>query len=150
MANTTKPLTNTEVKQNKPRKKEYNLADGNGLYLRVKPSGTKLWIFNYLRPFTKKRAKLGLGIFPDISLAEARVEAQKFKGLLAKEIDPKEYRIEQAWKEEGLNRSNSLHLEARRWLPLPPTILLTKPTPLTPAHSPALFSTHARPRLGPP
>ena len=42
MANTTKPLTNTEVKQNKPRKKEYSLADGNGLYLRVKPSGTKL------------------------------------------------------------------------------------------------------------
>ena len=56
MANTTKPLTNTEVKQNKPRKKEYNLADGNGLYLRVKPSGTKLWIFNYLRPFTKKKS----------------------------------------------------------------------------------------------
>jgi hypothetical protein len=42
MANTTKPLTNTEVKQNKPRKKEYSLADGNGPYLRVKPSGTKL------------------------------------------------------------------------------------------------------------
>ena len=54
MANTTKPLTNTEVKQAKPREKEHNLADGNGLYLRVKPSGTKLWIFNYSRPFPRK------------------------------------------------------------------------------------------------
>jgi hypothetical protein len=110
MANTTKPLTNTEVKQN-------NLADGNGLYLRVKPSGTKLWIFNYLRPFTKKRANLGLGIFPDISLADARAEAQKFKGLLAKEIDPKEYRIEQAWKDEKAHTNTFEHV-AGKWLKL--------------------------------
>lgn len=43
MVNTTRPLTNTEVKQAKPREKEYNLADGNGLYLRVKPNASKLW-----------------------------------------------------------------------------------------------------------
>jgi hypothetical protein len=54
MANTTKPLTTTEVKQAKPREKEHNLADGNGLYLRVKPSGMKLWIFNYSRPSPRK------------------------------------------------------------------------------------------------
>jgi integrase len=117
MTNTTKPLTNTEVKQAKPKAKEYNLADGHGLYLRVKPSGTKLWIFNYLRPFTKKRANLGLGIFPDISLADARVEAQKFKGLLAKEIDPKEYRIEQAWKDEKAHTNTFEHV-AEKWLKL--------------------------------
>ena len=64
MANTTRPLTNTEVKQSKPREKEYNLADGNGLYLRVKPNASKLWLFNYSRAFTKKRANLGLGAFP--------------------------------------------------------------------------------------
>jgi hypothetical protein len=86
MANTTRPLTITEVKQAKPREKEYNLADGNGLYLRVKPNAAKLRLFNYSRPFTQKRANLGLGGFPDIPLADARVEAQKFKGLLAKDI----------------------------------------------------------------
>jgi hypothetical protein len=53
MPNSTKPLTNTEVKQAKPRPKEYNLADGGGLYLRVKPNGTKLWLFNYFKPSTQ-------------------------------------------------------------------------------------------------
>ena len=95
MANTTRPLTNTEVKQASARASEYNLADGNGLYLRVKPSGTKLWLFNYTRPFTKRRANLSLGKYPDLSLADARGEAQKLRGVLAKDVDPKEYRIEQ-------------------------------------------------------
>jgi len=94
VANTTKPLTNTEVKQSRPKKKEYNLADGNGLYLRVKPNGTKLWLFNYSRPYTKKRANLSLGIYPNLTLAEARAKAQEYKGLLAKDIDPKEKRLE--------------------------------------------------------
>jgi len=41
MARTTKPLTNTEVKQAKPRSKVYTWSDGGGLQLRVKPNGTK-------------------------------------------------------------------------------------------------------------
>jgi len=94
LANTTKPLTNTEVKQSRSKEKEYNLADGNGLYLRVKPNGTKLWLFNYSRPYTKKRANLSLGIYPNLTLAEARAKAQEYKGLLAKDIDPKEKRLE--------------------------------------------------------
>ena len=53
MARVTKPLTNTEVKQAKPKDKEFNLVDGDGLALRVKPNGSKLWVFNYFRPFTK-------------------------------------------------------------------------------------------------
>ena len=64
MARTTKPLTNTEVKQAKPRAKEYSLVDGDGLALRVKPNGSRLWIFNYYRPYTKKRANLGFGAYP--------------------------------------------------------------------------------------
>jgi len=117
MANTTRPLTNTEVKQAKPREKEYNLADGNGLYLRVKPNASKLWLFNYSRPFTKKRANLGLGSFPDIPLAGARIEAQKFRALLAKGIDPKEFRIEQARK-DGKAHANTFDHVASKWLKL--------------------------------
>ena len=93
MANTTKPLTNTEVKQAKPKAKEYNLADGNGLYARVKPNGTKLWVFNYSRPFTKIRANISLGIYPNVSLSEARVKRQEYNTLLSKDIDPKEHRF---------------------------------------------------------
>ena len=117
MANTTRPLTNTEIKQAKPRKKEYSLADGKGLYLRIKPNRTKLWIFNYSRPYTKKRANLSLGLYPDLSLAEARAEAQKYKGLLAKDIDPKDYRIEQARKNNKAHSNTFEHI-ARKWLRL--------------------------------
>jgi hypothetical protein len=66
MANSTKPLTNTEVKQAKPRDKEYNLSDGRGLYLRVKPNSTKLWLFNYFKPFTKKRSNISPGAVSDV------------------------------------------------------------------------------------
>jgi len=117
MANTTKPLTNTEVKQSKPRGKEYNLADGNGLQLRVKPNGTKLWLFNYSRPYTKRRANLSLGIYPHVSLAEARLKAQEYKSLLAKEIDPKEHRIEHEKKLTDAHINTFLHV-SEKWLKL--------------------------------
>lgn len=94
MANTTKQLSDTEIRRAKPKEKEYSLADGKGLYLRIKPSGSKLWVFNYTRPITKKRANLGLGNYPDFSLAHARTEAQTLRSTLAQGVDPQEYRQE--------------------------------------------------------
>jgi len=55
MARITKPLTNTEVKQTKPKVKVYTLADGGGLQLRIKPNDSKLWLLNHLQPYTNKR-----------------------------------------------------------------------------------------------
>ena len=68
----TKPLTNTEVDKAKPKDTEYNLADGNELFLRIKPTKAKAWIFNYVRSITKKRTDLTIGTYPAISLAQAR------------------------------------------------------------------------------
>lgn len=95
MANTTKPLTATEVKAAKADVKEYNLADGRGLSLRVKKSGSKFWLFNYSRPITNKRANLGLGTYPDVSLAEARKRRETARELLAKGIDPQHHQQQQ-------------------------------------------------------
>ncbi len=64
MPRITKPLTDTKIKKAKPKIKEYNLIDGGGLALRVKPNGSKYWLFNYYRPHSKKRANLSLGIYP--------------------------------------------------------------------------------------
>lgn len=64
----TRPLTNTEVKQAKPKEKIYKLGDGDGLQLRVKPSGSKTWLFDYVKPHSKKRSSIGLGSYPAISL----------------------------------------------------------------------------------
>ena len=55
MAKTVTPLTDIKIKQSKPRDKEYNLSDGGGLQLRVRPNGTKTWMFVYQVPIIKKR-----------------------------------------------------------------------------------------------
>ncbi len=87
MPRMTSQLTNTQVKQAKKAEKEYTLSDGSGLQLRVRPTGSKLWILKYTHPLTKKRTNLGLGSYPDISLAEARRKRAEAKKLLTSDVD---------------------------------------------------------------
>ena len=115
MARTTKPLTNTEVKQAKPRDKVYTLSDGGGLQLRVKPNGSKLWLLDYLRPYTKKRTSLSFGGYPTVSIAQARRLRDAAKELLAKNIDPKEHRDE-AERQHAAANYNTLESIAGQWL----------------------------------
>ena len=89
MPRVAKTLTITEVQAAKPKDKEYSLADGKGLSLRVKTNGTKLWIFNFFRPHTKKRANISFGCYPVVTLAEAREERRKALVLLKGNIDPR-------------------------------------------------------------
>ncbi|MFP8843781.1 integrase domain-containing protein [Shewanella baltica] len=95
MARLAKPLSDTEIKTAKPKDKEYNLADGSGLQIRIKPNGSKLWLLNYSHPITKKRQNLSLGSYPDISLLSARKLAQEARTLIAHGADPKAHREEQ-------------------------------------------------------
>lgn len=115
MARTTKPLTNTEVKQAKPKDKIYTLSDGGGLQLRVKPNASKLWLFDYLKPYTKKRTCISFGAFPDLSLANARGKRDTARELLAKDIDPKEQRDEESLLKETAH-SNTLKHIATKWI----------------------------------
>ena len=77
-----------QVDSAKPKAKEYNLTDGGGLTLRIKPSGGKFWLYNYTAPITKKRKNMGLGSYPDISLKTARERHKKYKALVLENIDP--------------------------------------------------------------
>ncbi|HFC9446853.1 TPA: integrase domain-containing protein [Vibrio cholerae] len=95
MAKITTRLTDKDIKSAKPKDKEYNLFDGDGLRLRIKPNGSKQWIFNYYKPITGKRANLSLGRYPDLSLANARKNAMAARELLAQGIDPQEERKRQ-------------------------------------------------------
>lgn len=114
MARTTKTLTNTEVDKAKPKEKEYSISDGQGLSLRIKPNGTKLWLFNYYRPFTKKRNNMSLGMYPDVSLAEARKFRSSYRTLLAQNIDPQLHRqVEEDAKVREL--SNTFETIAWEW-----------------------------------
>ena len=88
----TKPLTNTEIKNAKPREKVYKLSDGDGLQLRVKPNGNKSWLLDYVKPVTKKRTALGLGGYPTITLLEARKLRDEYRALITRGIDPKDHK----------------------------------------------------------
>ena len=86
MARTTTALTATQIKQAKPRAKEYKLNDGGGLYLLVTKAGGKHWKLKY--KFMGKEKKLSLGKYPDITLSKARELREENKQLIANSIDP--------------------------------------------------------------
>ncbi len=81
-------LTATGVQQAKGQSKAVKLADGGGLYLLVKPNGTKYWRYNYR--YAGKRKTLALGVYTDTSLADARKLHQSARETLAKGTDPGE------------------------------------------------------------
>jgi len=115
MPKKTKPLTNLEINAAKAKTKQYSLADGDGLNLRVSPAGTKTWLFNYYRPFTKKRANLSFGKYPDVTLGEARDLRANARSLLAKGIDPQtsKAQTDRSKKDEALATLESV---AAAWL----------------------------------
>ncbi|MFJ2459499.1 integrase domain-containing protein [Pseudomonas neuropathica] len=85
-------LSDLKIKAAKPKDKDYTLTDGDGLQLRVRTNGSRLWNFNYIHPVTKKRINMGLGTFPELSLAHARKRTVEARELVAQGVDPKEQR----------------------------------------------------------
>ena len=88
------PLTDTTVRNFKPKDKQYTMADERGLSLLVTPSGGKLWRFRYYRP-AGGRNVLSLGEYPEIPLKQARERRDEARKLLANGIDPGEARKEE-------------------------------------------------------
>ena len=115
MPRITRPLTNTEVKQAKPKAAMYKLLDGGGLQLRVMPNGSKIWILDYKRPYTRVRTTMSMGPYPEVSIKAARQARDKASSLLAKDIDPKDQRDNQQRKQNAA-ALNTLHNVATQWL----------------------------------
>lgn len=79
-------LTDIKVRTAKPTDKQYKLTDGNGMHLLVHPNGSKYWRLQYR--FGGKQKMLALGVYPDVSLADARGRRDEARKLLANSIDP--------------------------------------------------------------
>lgn len=79
-------LTDTSIRNAKPRDKAYKLYDEKGLFLQVTPSGGKWWRFKYR--IGEKEKLLSLGTYPEISLVQARQKRDDAKKLLADDKDP--------------------------------------------------------------
>lgn len=92
MSRTTKQLTANEIKNAKPREKEYKLFDGGGLYLSITPKAQKWWRLKYR--FEGKEKRLSLGVYPHTSLLEARKMREELKTKIAIGIDPSQDRKE--------------------------------------------------------
>ncbi|NDC23113.1 MAG: DUF4102 domain-containing protein, partial [Proteobacteria bacterium] len=63
-------LNDLKIKNTKTKAKPYKLSDGDGLYLLVKPSGSKLWRFKFR--LNEKENVYSIGSYPETSLSEAR------------------------------------------------------------------------------
>lgn len=108
-------LTDTEIKKAKPSDKEFTLWDGDGLFLRIKPSGKKIWHLAYAAPVSKKRLKMSLGFYPHLTLAQARALRDEYLSLLANGIDPQSHNEQKA---NALKDAaeHTLQTVAKQWL----------------------------------
>ncbi|PTA89077.1 integrase [Kluyvera sp. Nf5] len=81
-------LNARKVEAAKGQEKSYKLADGGGLYLQVEPNGSRYWRMKYR--FGGKEKRLSFGVYPTVSLADARQKREEAKKLLALGDDPGE------------------------------------------------------------
>lgn len=81
-------LTDIKVKTAKPKDKPYKLADGGGMYLLINTNGSKYWRMKYR--FAGKEKMLSIGVYPDVTLADAREKRSEARKLLAAGGDPGE------------------------------------------------------------
>jgi integrase len=79
-------LTAVAARNAQPREKMYRLAAGKGLYLQVMPNGAKYWRLKYR--LAQKAKMIGLGVFPEMTLAAARDARDEARRLLARGVDP--------------------------------------------------------------
>lgn len=91
------------IKKAKPREKVYSLGDGNGLSLIVEPNGSKGWRFRY--QFNGKSKMISLGIYPVITLNEAREKRDNARKLVANGTDPSEARKAERDRDSGKSDS---------------------------------------------
>jgi integrase len=104
-------LTDTAVRNAKSGTRDRKLFDRDGLFLLLTPKGKRYWRFKYR--FQGREKLLSLGVYPEISLKEARERRDAARKLVAKEIDPSEER-----KTRKAARGNTFEVVAREWLAL--------------------------------
>lgn len=77
-------LSDTAIRTARPADKPYKLTDGGGLYLLLNPNGSRWWRLDYR--YDGKRRTLSMGVYPQISLREARERRDEARKLIANGI----------------------------------------------------------------
>lgn len=94
-------LTNAHIQNASPREREYMITDSGGLAILIKPNGSKLWRFRYT--LNGKKQKLSIGVYPDVTLSAARIQAANARAKVAQGISP----VDEKAKAIESNRSGS-------------------------------------------
>lgn len=81
-------LTVSKIETLKTNKRR-EFADIPNLFLRVSPTGSKTWLFRYIRPLTLRRSWLTIGSYPAVSLSEARIKCEELTAMVKLGDDPK-------------------------------------------------------------
>jgi integrase len=105
-------LTDLHIKRAAPQLKDIWLTDEKGLRLLIKPNGSRYWRLRYR--FAGKQKTLALGIYPDISLKQARLDRDAARQLLSKNIDPSEVKKEKKL-QNSLHDLNLFSVLAKEW-----------------------------------
>lgn len=112
-------LTNIQIKQAKAQGKPYKLADGKGMYLYVTVKGQRYWRLDYR--FGGKRKTLALGVYPEVSLADARSKREDARTQIGNGIDPSDVqrakKVTQAQSQENSFKALALEWFAQRQEP---------------------------------
>lgn len=107
-------LTNKVCESAKPKEAQYKLFDGGGLYLLIRVNGSKLWQMKYR--YLKIEKTLSIGIYPTISLAEARKARENAKQLLAQTPAQDPMAFKNKLNREAIeNNKNTFEIVAREW-----------------------------------
>lgn len=113
------PLTDAAIRRAKPAGKPVRLYDSGGLYLEISPRGGRYWRQKYR--FDGKERRLAHGVYPDVSLAEARARRDEARRLLAAGVDPGQQR-----RARGATRADAaadaFEIVAREWLATRPWV----------------------------
>ena len=109
------PMSLSEVKARnaKPKAKSYKLSDGDGMFLLVSPTGGKYWRLKYR--IGGKEKQLALGVYPEVSLADARKRRIKAREALAAGDDPGEAKKE-AERKKAIEGATAFEMVAREWM----------------------------------
>jgi integrase len=116
----TNRLTELSIKQAKRKEKQYKLTDGEGMYLRVYPNGSKYWQLQYW--FDGKQRIFSLGVWSDVSLKEARNKRYEAKKKIKEGINPLDEKkeilksLDFIQEEEKLRESNTFQKVAEDYI----------------------------------
>ncbi|HEY4364911.1 MAG TPA: tyrosine-type recombinase/integrase [Bryobacteraceae bacterium] len=106
------PLSDVKARNAKPRVRRYKITDAEGLYLLVTPAGGKYWRLKYF--FEGKEKLLALGIYPNVSLAEARDGQRRAQANLAAGKDPNDLKRDTKL-QASATRANTFGAVATEW-----------------------------------